>query len=170
MERLSAKLFVWPPPRQALFYRQKLHLIHQLDQVAATVTLTNRPATRILTHSAQFTGDTVLKREGSCQAKTRHFKTGPSSINDIDVVCHVNHNNSILDRRRDPNDTTAATEMLWMAQDVVKPLRHFGEWRVFVVGGKICSMVGTTPWNEAAEQNVMRVSECKDVFSLNELW
>ncbi|KAJ7362745.1 hypothetical protein DFH08DRAFT_950983 [Mycena albidolilacea] len=164
MEELSHSVFVWPPPRQSLFYRQKLQLSAHLDVVAALRTHTNRPSTYILDDIKQFTRFTVLKREGSCESRHRYFydrTSGPKKSK----AC-LTHNLKILDGRKvDATDLDARHGMLWLVQDFVEALKLYGEYRVFVVGGKIVSVVGTTP----ADGGDWVVKDCHAVYGLTEL-
>ncbi|KAJ7462510.1 hypothetical protein FB451DRAFT_1180803 [Mycena latifolia] len=169
LESLSSILLVWPPPRHALFLRHKYQVIQQLDLIARTITMTNRPRTTILTSVTDFTACTVLKREGLCQSKHRHFYDGPSSISTDILTSLINHNTTILAPRGDASDNPGADNMIWMVQDVVEPLRTIGEWRVFVVGGKIIGIVGTTPVDETVSNSSMKIGECIDLYSLKEL-
>ncbi|KAJ6553443.1 hypothetical protein B0H19DRAFT_1263809 [Mycena capillaripes] len=164
MDNLSQSVFVWPPARQSLFYREKLKLADHLDRVAKFITLTSRPRTFILDKVTDFTDETVLKREGSCQSNHRHFydnASGPSLAR-----TSVQQNTKILNKRkRDPNGLQAQRGMLWLLQDLVPELRTCGEYRVYVVGGKVVSVVGTTPM----PGGLWLVKDCYGVYSLTEL-
>ncbi|KAJ6580286.1 hypothetical protein B0H10DRAFT_904860 [Mycena sp. CBHHK59/15] len=164
MEDLSRSVFVWPPARQSLFYREKLQLAGHLDRIARLVTHTSRPRTYILEDPAQFTESTVLKRKGSCLCKDRHFYDRTSARKKAKTCQRLN--SKILDGwKDDPTDLDARYGMLWLVQDLVKELRLYGEYRVFVVAGKIVSVVGTTP----AGDGVLLVKDCHGIYGLTEL-
>ncbi|KAJ7847683.1 hypothetical protein B0H13DRAFT_2362339 [Mycena leptocephala] len=163
MDELSCKALVWPNPRHALWYREKWQLIQELDHIAATTTHTHRPETKVFETGTQFSPTTVLKREGSGCSQMRHFHDGDRRLSKRALTSILAHNHAILDaRKQDPT----AFGMLWLVQELVEPLRRHGEWRVFVVGGKIIGIVGTTPANDA---DGMHVTECRAVYGLDEL-
>ncbi|KAJ6611625.1 hypothetical protein B0H10DRAFT_2055859 [Mycena sp. CBHHK59/15] len=163
MEELSCKTLVWPNPRHALWYCEKWQLIQELDRIAATVTHTHRPETKVFETGTQFSPTTVLKREGSGCSQMRHFHDSDRRLSKRALTDILAHNRAILDARK---QEPTAFGMLWLVQELVEPLRRHGEWRVFVVGGKIIGIVGTTPAND---EDGMHVTECRAVYGLDEL-
>jgi hypothetical protein len=164
MEELSQSVFVWPPPHQSLFYRQKLQLAAHLDVVASLHTHTSRPRTHVLKEIKQFTRFTVLKCEGSCESQHWYFYDRASAPK-ISKAC-LTHNSKILDAgNADAADLDARHGMLWLVQDLVEELKLYGEYRIFVVGGKIVSVVGTTP----VRGGDWVVKDCRLVYGLTEL-
>ncbi|KAJ7026435.1 hypothetical protein C8F04DRAFT_1190499 [Mycena alexandri] len=63
LDKLRHTVFVWPPPRQTLFYRHKLQLLNHLDLIAITVTKTRRPRSQMLEDPQQFTNLTARKAD-----------------------------------------------------------------------------------------------------------
>lgn len=151
-------MLVWPPPRESLFYRQKSQLIRRLDRIAKFDTFTPRPKTSILSQADHFTSSTVLKREGSDQGKHRLFYD--CCDRPQETAAELVKTNSRSDADLD------AGQMLWLLQDLVPELRRYGEYRVYVVAGKIVSVVGTTP---GARESQWHVKDCLGVYGLSEL-
>jgi hypothetical protein len=124
IEKLKQEVHLWPPQDQVL---NKYQLIKQLDLIAARRTISARPVTHRLEDIDNIDPTkVVLKRTHS------------------DMCQHV-----IL-----PGDETKYTKeylecclevpgSFWFAQTFVPMLRELGEWRVFIIGGRIVYVVHT---------------------------
>ncbi|KAJ7197634.1 hypothetical protein GGX14DRAFT_574108 [Mycena pura] len=164
MEVLARSVLVWPPPQESFFYRQKLALIRRLEEVAECTTWTSRPKTSILLNKSQFTECTVLKREGSDQSKRRIFHDSCRNPQKTATDLCKSNQKILAKRQKKPDDLEAKHGMLWMVQDLVPELRKYGEYRVYVVAGKVVSVVGTTP-----TEGGWCIKDCHGVYGLTEL-
>ncbi|KAJ7787091.1 hypothetical protein B0H14DRAFT_3163450 [Mycena olivaceomarginata] len=125
---------VWPDPEGTWTSRFKMGSIRQLDTIAAEVTWTPRPWTRILKSSKDYAEGTVLKREAKARSDGRAFFTGPSKASEDDITQMLADNASGLYR--------------WFVQEEIPFLRNVGEWRVYLVGCEVVGIVATTPAEE----------------------
>ncbi|KAJ7847685.1 hypothetical protein B0H13DRAFT_2405601 [Mycena leptocephala] len=164
LEKLGSTILVWPPPRQTVWYRQENKIVEQLDRLATHVTCTFRPQTWVLMDPAQFTDHTVLKRKTSWELPARHFHDDQTCPKSAAIAEAVRHNSDLF---REQQQDELVPGMLWLVQEVVVPLRKYGQWRVFFVGGQIVGIVGTTPVDDAAGE--INMSECTTVFALHEM-
>jgi hypothetical protein len=117
-----------------------------LDTIAAEVTLTPRPWTRILKSSKDYAEGTVLKREAKACSDGRAFFTGPSKASEDDITQMLADNASGFYR--------------WFVQEEIPFLRNVGEWRVYLVGCVVVGIVATTPAEENGCEVQFRVSRC----------
>ncbi|KAJ7698429.1 hypothetical protein B0H16DRAFT_1749732 [Mycena metata] len=164
LEKLRSTIFVWPPPYQTMWYRQENKIVEQLDRLAMHVTHTLRPQTWVLTDPAQFTDHTVLKRKTSWELPARHFHDDQTCPKPAAIAEAVRHNSDLV---REQRQDELVPGMLWLVQEVVVPLRKYGQWRIFFVGGQIVGIVGTTPVDDATGE--IDMNECTAIFALHEI-
>ncbi|KAJ7692497.1 hypothetical protein B0H16DRAFT_1486399 [Mycena metata] len=155
LEKLGSTIFIWPSPRQTMWYRQENKIVQQLDHLAAHVTRTLRPQTWVLTDVAQFTDHTVLKRKTSWELSAQHFHNDKTCPDAAAIAEAVHHNTDLV--REEQQDEL----------EVVVPLRKYEQWHIFFIGGQMVGIVGTTPVDDATGE--IDMSECTAVFALHEI-
>ena len=149
LQALSRLTPVWPPVDEILAASRKADVIKVFDRIANEVTHTVRPTTTLLTLPLKsLPRDVVLKREGS---DTAEHVLLPQQLQDTTLK---SLNNYLKGRFR------------WFAQTWIPELRQFGEWRVFIVDGKIIEIVITQPQDE---KNGLMVGVLRGSWSLEEL-
>ncbi|KAJ6601560.1 hypothetical protein B0H10DRAFT_2082143, partial [Mycena sp. CBHHK59/15] len=148
MEELSCKTLVWPNPRHALWYCEKWQLIQELDRNRRNRNAYAPPGNESFETGTQFSHHRP-QREGSGCSQMRHFHTVTAGLSKRALTDILAHNRAILDARK---QEPTAFGMLWLVQELVEPLRRHGEWRVFVVGGKIIG------FNIIAQDGVLMLS------------
>lgn len=141
-------MHIWPPQDQPNTIGSKLQSIQNLDIIASRQTNSTRPVTREMAVHDRIPDDIVLKRTHS------------------DSGIHV-----LLPG--DPNRTweymRAHSEIprcRWFGQTYVETLHRLGEWRVFLVGGRIIYTVHTFQ-NSARE--TWKWDMVREYYSLQEL-
>ncbi|KAJ7132572.1 hypothetical protein C8R44DRAFT_731230 [Mycena epipterygia] len=134
---------------QVLFFRKKTQYIQLLDTIAANVTLTTCPCTEVLRRASQFIDTTVLKHEGSNNCRCRVYHSAEAVAR---VQPPVKENELAL--QPCVKDVNAGEGLFWFVQELVPPLRKYGEWRAYVLAGKVVSVIGTTPCEQMAAMNV----------------
>jgi len=114
----------------------KWELSQSLDLIAQERTNTARPRTRLLIDGERIVDVMVLKRT--------HSDAGEHVVMPSDI-----HKRN-WDYLRSQLDVPGSQ---WMVQSFVEPLARLGEWRVFLVGGKVVYTVhtlksqGRTTWS-----------------------
>jgi hypothetical protein len=147
IDKLQRLVYMWPPPDQMQSIASKLHLVQNLDRIAARMK-TIRPITQQLVEGQPLTGDFVIKRT--------HSDSGQHVL----LPGDPNRNWLYLRRNRD------VPESCWFGQSMVATLRNTGEWRVIIMDGKIiCTF--HTKYNE--EKKTWRSEVVNDFYSLTEL-
>jgi glutathione synthase/RimK-type ligase-like ATP-grasp enzyme len=126
LHRLSRAIRMWPHQDHINTIASKWEISRSLDHIAQVRTNTARPTTRLLVDGERIVDAMVLKRT--------HSDGGEHVVLPRDV------NKRNWEYLRSQLDVPCA---LWMAQSFVEPLVRLGEWRVFLVGGKIVYMVHT---------------------------
>jgi hypothetical protein len=117
---------MWPPQQHVNTMASKWELSQTLDFIAQERTQSARPKTRLLVDGEPIPNAIVLKRT--------HSDAGEHVI----VPGDVNKRN--WDYLRSHLEVPGSQ---WMAQSFVQTLVKLGEWRVFVVGGKLVYTVHT---------------------------
>lgn len=115
--------YVWPPVEH-LKYGSKEHLLSHLDIVATMYTHTSRPSWEILKRGEEIPEGTVIKRSHS------------------DCGDHVLRPDSSL-RNWNYLDSETIPGSVWFSQEYIPQLDHLGEWRAFIVSGRITYVVHT---------------------------
>jgi hypothetical protein len=115
--------YVWPPVEH-LKYGSKEYLISHLDIIAKMYTHTPRPSWKILKHGEEIPEGTVIKRSHS------------------DCGDHVLRPDSPL-RNWNYLDSETIPGSIWFSQEYIPQLDYMGEWRAFIVGGRITYVVHT---------------------------
>jgi glutathione synthase/RimK-type ligase-like ATP-grasp enzyme len=152
MQALSRLVPVWPPVDEILAASRKADIIKMFDRIAAQVTHTVRPVTTILTIPLKTVPkDVVLKREGSDASKHVYL---PQSLEELGL--------------KKLNQLLKGSRFRWISQTWIPLLQQFGEWRVFVVGGKIFEVITTQP-QDAADNSTLSVSVLRGMWNLEEL-
>ncbi|KAI6097729.1 hypothetical protein EDD16DRAFT_1719021 [Pisolithus croceorrhizus] len=119
------KVIIWPPSRELERAGWKFPVIDNLSAIAASLVPACAPMTRRLGASEPIPHDMVLKRSHS------------------DCSAHVIMPDASNKRSWPYLISQAPAGEIWMAQQYMPFLPKFGEWRVFIVGGKIIQVVHT---------------------------
>jgi hypothetical protein len=125
IEQLQSIVYIWPPPQHVERMGSKMPLMKNLDFIAATVTNTKRPVTRILDVNQQIPDSIVIKRTHSDSGNHVLFPGNPL-INREYLLSQLNIPGAV-----------------WFGQSYIPTLRHLGEWRVFIIGGQIIDIAHT---------------------------
>jgi hypothetical protein len=154
MRYMAERLPVWPPIKEILRSRFKHNVISDLDHIAEKITKTARPRTWLFSaeHIPAVAGTKmakyVLKREGSdC---TNHVLR-PDEVRKLSAVKLLK--------------MTTESPFRWLVQDFVPALKHVGEWRVLIVGGRILYVVNTMENDEGNICSDLRIAG----YSLEEM-
>jgi hypothetical protein len=129
---MAERLPVWPPIREILRSRFKHNVIVDLDHIAERITRTARPRTSLLSDelmpvaARKDMSRVVLKREGS---DCSNHVLRPDDVRKLST-------SKLLKMARE-------SPFRWLRQDFVPALKHVGEWRVLIVGGRILYVVNT---------------------------
>ncbi|KAI6016399.1 hypothetical protein PISMIDRAFT_25228 [Pisolithus microcarpus 441] len=123
--RTIRKVIIWPPAGELERAGWKFPIIDDLYAIATSLVPACPPITRGLCASDPIPPDTVLKRSHS------------------DCSAHVIMPDASNKRTWPYLMSQAPTGEMWMAQQHMPMLSKFGEWRVFIVGGKIIQVVHT---------------------------
>ena len=124
IEKLQQEVHLWPPQNQVL---NKFQLIKQLDLIAARRTISARPVTHRLEEIASIDPTKVV-------LKRTHSDMGQHVILPGD---ETKYTKEYLECRLEVPGS------FWFAQTFVPTLRELGEWRVFIIGGRIVYVVHT---------------------------
>jgi hypothetical protein len=137
--KLSSLTLVWPPVTNFKAWGQKSAYIHHLDRIARETTHTLRPSTRIfsekITPEINPGARLVLKREYSDCSRHSHILPAVTSPSKVSAV--------LRDIKK--------SDELWLVQDYVPELRALGEFRFFIIDGKLRYGVITMPDNEQVQ-------------------
>lgn len=125
IDQLQSIVYIWPPPQHVERMGSKITLANNLDFIAATATNTKRPITRILDVTQQIPDSIVVKRTHS-DSGNHVLLPGNPLINQEYLLSQLN-----------------IPDAVWFGQSYVPTLRHLGEWRVFIIGGRIIDIVHT---------------------------
>jgi len=146
----------WPPIGQVRTAAKKWQTSQHLQLIARD----NRrysPATRLLLPGEDIQENDVLKRSHSDCGKHVILPNAPRSHRNWDHL---------------KTKINAGTEEFWMAQEFVSSLGDIGEWRVFIIGGRITSVMHTYKlangkWQGTMVQKYMTTEEirCVDLHS-----
>ena len=117
---------MWPHQDHVNTIGSKWELSQSLDLIAQERTRTARPRTRLLVDGERIVNIMVLKRT--------HSDTGEHVVIPSDIH---KQNWEYLHGQLDVPGSH------WMVQSFVEPLVRLGEWRVFLVGGKVVYTVHT---------------------------
>jgi hypothetical protein len=128
LDEIRRLVHVWPPQGQQNTIGSKWQLMQNLDTVAARSTFSARPSSRLLENGQPLPEGIVIKRTHSDAG--RHVLLPE---NDHRSWEYLNANSEIPGCR-------------WFGQTYVETLHRVGEWRVFIVGGRIVYTVHTV-WN-----------------------
>jgi hypothetical protein len=129
MKQLCRFVHVWPPQDQPNTIGSKLQLIENLDTIASSFTCSAGPVTRALLDGQNFPANIVLKRT--------HSDTG------YHILMPFNKEHA---PKRTWDYLRSSVEIpgsVWFGQTYVRYLEVLGEWRVFIVGGRIVYTVHT---------------------------
>lgn len=148
LDHLRHYVHVWPPQDQPNTIGSKLQSIQNLDIIASRRTHSTRPITRELKVHEQIPDNIVIKRTHS------------------DSGIHI-----LLpgDRNRNWEYMLAHSEIprcRWFGQTYVETLHRLGEWRTFVVGGKIIYTVHTF---QNSHRDTWKWDMVREYYSLQEL-
>jgi hypothetical protein len=152
---LSHCLFVWPSLQERIRESHRHEYTLQLDRIA-NILKTPRPKTIRFSgglSNIPTKGVWVFKRDFSCSGT--HVK-----IIKLDgfAATSLGHFQDIQEIVTDDYD--------WIIQPYIPLLRQWGEWRVFLIGGKAKYTVLTTWW---PEQNIWTWNKVETLFTLEEL-
>lgn len=123
--QLSRQTLFWPPIRLARYAANKWTITSHL-QMIARLQGSYTPSTTILTPGHDIPANTVLKRT--------HSECGQHVILPTDRKLH---------RTWEYLNARTGKDELWMAQEYVESLAQMGEWRAFIIGGKVISVMHT---------------------------
>lgn len=124
LQMLSRSFPVWPPVLELRTAARKLQVVHDLDQIAQSITSSPRPQS-ILYNGGRTQADRIYKREGSKNGDCFYRgKLKPKRKIDDDIE---------LTGRR----------WRWMEQEEIPLLRTTGELHVYVAGGAVLHAVNT---------------------------
>lgn len=148
-------LVLWPPPRQLERAGWKLTVISDLTLIAEQNVHSLRPKTRKLSFNSIIPSNTVLKRSHS------------------DCSTHVIMPSDSKRRTWKYLSTMAPGGELWISQEHIPTLETFGEWRVFIIRGRILHVVhthrrgkGRYNWHGTRVENYRSLEDMRSVFSL----
>lgn len=141
-------MHVWPPQDQPNTIGSKLQSIQNLDAIASRRTHSTRPVTRELTPHETIPDDIVIKRTHS-DSGIHVLLPGDPNRNWEYMLAH-----SEIPRCR------------WFGQTYVETLHRLGEWRAFVVGGKIIYTVHTF---QNSRRDTWKWDMVREYYSLREL-
>lgn len=147
---LGNDVTIWPPPFQIELAGDKLQTMALLDRIAADRGW-KRPYTRVIRDGEPIPIDGVLKRSHSdCGSQVLLPEQSASDApkwkrrkRTLELAACRNWN-SLRER------TTSARQS-WMCQEYVPSLLTLGEWRFFVVGEHIVSVVHTIKCMDSGE-------------------
>ena len=121
------------------------------DRIANELTHSVRPKTTLLTLPLKrLPRGVVLKREGS------------------DTGSHVLLPHHLQNTTLKELNNHLKGRLRWFAQTWIPELRQFGEWRVYIIDGKIIETVVTEP-QEKGQHNDLAISVLQAAWSLEEL-
>lgn len=149
----------WPPIPSVVMAAQKWNTVEILDMVAAANGW-KRPQTTILTPGCTIPEGTVLKRSHSDCGESV-ILPGHSVKGDLEPAVTER---SRLDGLRSwdvLNAKTFSDEQKWVSQEYVEALVTLGEWRCFIVGGHVSSVVHTV--NRGTHWEGKRVTRFKSL-------
>ena len=126
LHTLSRVIHIWPHQDHVNTIASKWELSQSLDIIAQERTNTARPRTRLVVDGERIVNAMVLKRT--------HSDAGEHVIIPSDVYKRN------WDYLRGQLDVRGSQ---WMVQSFVEHLPKLGEWRVFLVGGKVVYTVHT---------------------------
>lgn len=153
----------WPPVPSLQMAARKWNTVAVLDMIAAKNGWM-RPRTTVLTPGCTIPGGTVIKRShGECGnfvilPDTFIQGTGASSnaervrLNGLRSWAHL-------------HKTTHSDEQTWVSQEYVPTLVSLGEWRCFIVGGHVASVVHT----RMGDEYIWRARRVWQFLSLREI-
>lgn len=147
MDNISQYVYIWPPINQVNDIGSKKRLMQHLSNIAA-ISKTIRPVTKIISSQTHIPNNIVLKRS--------HSDSGQ----------HVLMPN---EQGRDWESLSRHMEIpgcVWMGQTLVPHLHDIGEWRVFIIGGRIVYCVHTR-YNQG--KRTWKWEPVTEYYSLNEL-
>src|SRR5215475_11535228 len=147
---LSHYILVYPPPSEVLLEGAKHETIKQLDRIAQRLR-TPRPITHV------FQGSDTLPTDGRWVFKREHSNSC-SHVRDYDLGRGSKGLNEFL------RSTVTPSPFRWLIQSHVPLLEKWGEWRVFLIGGKVIETVLTTRDKNCRDWTWNRV---QDVWPLN---
>jgi hypothetical protein len=124
-EILSRKVSIWSPFYQVNTIGSKVTLIQSLESIAEEITKSCRPQSRVLTPGEALPSRAVLKRSHSDCGGHVLFPDQPGRTWD------------------EMRSFSPHIRAVWFAQMLVPELERFGEWRVFIIGGKPIYVVHT---------------------------
>lgn len=140
---------MWPPQDHVNTIASKWELAQTLNLITQEATNTARPMTRLLVDGERIVDAMVLKRT--------HSDAGEH------VVIPSNVHKRNWDYLRGQLDVPGSR---WMGQAYVEHLARLGEWRVFIVGGKIVYTVHTL---KNQERNTWSWDVVHTYYTLEEL-
>ena len=148
LQLLSEEVQFWPPVGQVRAAANKWQTSRHLQLLAKDFSR-YAPATRLLRPGDEIHKTDVLKRSHSDCGLHVIFPSAPSSHRTWDY----------LNSKINPG-----TDEFWMAQEFVPSLACIGEWRVFIVGGTIISVMhtfkqGNGKWLGTAVEKYMTMEE-----------
>ncbi|KAG9308767.1 hypothetical protein JVU11DRAFT_11559 [Chiua virens] len=138
---LRTEVHIWPPILQVQMAAAKAQTVAMLDRIAA-IHGWMRPSTTLIEDGAPIPIDTVLKRSHSDAGS--NVILPPIAVPDHMQDCEERRTNlSRLRTWKELKECTTSSNQSWMSQEYVPTLRQLGEWRFFLVGGKIANVVHT---------------------------
>jgi len=119
---LSLKQLVWPSPFEMMHYANKWNLILDLDKIAEQ-SHNARPSSVLLEYGCPLQKEMVFKRTHSHGAKHVVLpRNGTGRRWGVDLKSH---------------ESAGPHRVRWICQEFA-PLLQFGEFRTFIIDGKIC--------------------------------
>ena len=123
MAELSKVVCIWPPIKPMMDSSCKWNTIQRLDRIANNVTCTPRPRTQ-LWDRCNLPTDKVMKR---CFSSYQSHTIIPNEI------LPTAESFTVLSLKR----SSQLPGRHWMIQDWVPSLRHFGEFKVYIVNMEV---------------------------------
>ncbi|KAL1754272.1 hypothetical protein FB107DRAFT_291790 [Schizophyllum commune] len=139
MNILEESTPIWPPAKALLLTGNKVLLANTLTKIAAEVTHTPRPPTRLLPANPIGPASAGFVRKRGYSAHADHVifdrPTGVNSVDDLPLI---------------PSSSgSALIDQSWHEQEFIDTLHdpRFGELRCYVVGGEVRRVLKTVPVN-----------------------
>ncbi|TFY81829.1 hypothetical protein EWM64_g2175 [Hericium alpestre] len=132
---LTGRVRIWPSRNQTVMRGNKKALMESLDAAARELTRTPRPTTEVL---SMYGGRAEIPREGPFVLKRTHSDCGA----DVIIVADPGPHNITIDCLS-AKEHFPVPDYVWLLQDYAPLLSKVGEWRAFVIGGRLVRTVHT---------------------------
>lgn len=149
VDSLARLVLMWPPIKQVQCAARKIDTLQHL-KVIANMQNQFSPQTTILKEGDEIPDDVVLKRSHSdcgdhviLPYSTPSFRTWKHMTGSIH------------------------SDELWMKQEYVPSLRELGEWRCFIIGGRMISVIHTVKMKSG--KHVWKYNQVDSFLKLDEI-